>query len=117
MNKIVIRHLAVQTHIGVPDKERAEPQKLLVTVEIEPLLSFAALQDHIERTVDYDAVARSIRALAGRRPRRLIETFAEEIAALILQDFRARRVSVEIRKFILPDTDYVAVHCVREKVG
>ena len=38
-----------------------------------------------------------------------METLAEEIAADLLGSFPIRRVAVEVRKFILPETDYVAV--------
>ena len=78
-------------------------------VLIEPSCAFEAMGDDISRTVDYAEVALRIAALVGERPRRLIETLAVEIARMILNDFSARSTTVEIRKFILPTTDHVAV--------
>jgi len=43
------------------------------------------------------------------RPRKLIETLAADIAAAVLEDPAASGVSVEVRKFILPGTRWVAV--------
>jgi dihydroneopterin aldolase len=46
----------------------------------------------------------------------LIETLAEEIAGLLLERFPLRAVEVELRKFILTDTAYVAVRIRRERL-
>ena len=109
MSEILIKSLVIHTHIGVPEAERAEAQRLLVDAIIEPLTDFPDLDDDITRTVDYDAASRRIQALAAEHPRRLIETLAHEIALLLVTEFPARQATVEIRKFILPHTDYVAV--------
>ena len=109
MNQIIIKGLAVDAQVGVPDEERSHPQRLLVDVIIEPSVNFADLDDQINRTVDYDAAAQRITALAAERPRALIETLAHEIAEIILKEFPAKSAEVEIRKFILPNTHYVAV--------
>ncbi len=115
MNEIVIQGLSVEAHLGVPDEERAQPQRIVINAVITPFTAFADLGDNIERTVDYDAASRQIAALAAARPRRLIETLAGEIADMLITDFPASRVQVEVRKFILPHTDYVAVRCERER--
>ncbi len=52
-----------------------------------PVHEFGAMDDDVARTIDYAAVAKAIRALAAERPRKLIETLAEEIAQLVLDDF------------------------------
>lgn len=109
MSEIWIRGLRVESRIGVPEAERGAPQEIVFDVLIEPQCRFDAVEDEIGRTVDYDAVARRIAALAAERPRRLIETLAEETARMILREFSARSATVEIRKFILPQTDHVAV--------
>ncbi|CAN5493332.1 hypothetical protein BH09VER1_BH09VER1_42490 [soil metagenome] len=115
MDRIIIHGLRVETHIGVPDAERAAPQQLLINVVLTPLASFDGLNDDIDRTVDYDAAAQRISALASERPRHLIETLADEIARMLITDFPAQSVEVELRKFILPQTDYVAVRCTRHR--
>lgn len=106
---IVIRRLAVSCFIGVPEEERAKRQTLHLTVEMTPEQEFAGLEDCLERTVDYNEVANRIGELAGRRPRRLIETLADEVAVMILQEFAVREVSVEVEKDILPATEAVLV--------
>lgn len=114
-DQIVIRALELTTHIGVPDEERDAPQRLTVDLVLEPLNDFRNLDDSIEQTVDYYAVSKAIQALARARPRKLIETLAEEIAGLVLSRFAVRMVELELRKYILPDTDHVAVRIQRSR--
>jgi dihydroneopterin aldolase len=115
---IDIHGLEIRTRIGVPDQERSRPQKLLVDLEMEiASVRAAARNDDLKRTVDYYAVAQAIKQLAAARPRRLIETLAEEIAALVLEKFAVRAVQIRIRKFILRDTEHVAVRIQRKKSG
>lgn len=114
---IHISKLELSAHIGVPDEERVAPQCLTVSLVMEPLQDFSQLGDDIANTVDYFAVAKAVQALAGERPRKLIETLAEEVASLVLTRFAVRAVEVELHKFILPDTAFVAVRLRRERAG
>jgi len=112
-DQIVIQNLAIRSRIGVPEEERAEPQRLTVSLVIESNLPFSAMEDRIENTIDYAAVCEAIKEVAAARPRRLIETLAEEIAAHVIARFNIWRLSLELRKFILPETEYVAVRIER----
>jgi dihydroneopterin aldolase len=112
---IHIADLELSSEIGVPDVERTHPQRLTVNLTLEPRYGFEHLNDEIENTVDYFQVARLVQALARSRPRKLIETLAEEIAAELLKSFPLREVQVELRKYILPDTAHVAVRIRRPK--
>lgn len=110
---IEIRGLRLRTFIGVPDDERAEPQELKVTVVMTPRKPFAELNDDLAETVDYAAVAGEIEALALERPRRLIETLAHEIAEFLVTRHPLVRADVLLEKFILPQTECVAVRASR----
>ena len=114
---IRIESLELTSRIGVPEEERAQPQRLTVSLVLEPSRDFRALDDRLENTVDYFAVCEFVKALSQARPRRLVETLAEEIAAELLQRFPLRAVEVDLRKYILPDTAYVAVQIRRERGG
>lgn len=114
-DRIEVHGLRVRSCIGVPDAERDAPQELLVDLRLFPQFSFSQMPDAIAATVDYAHVAGRVSAIAAGRPRQLIETLAEEIAAALLRDYPLIRVEVRVRKFILPNTDFVAVRCVRER--
>lgn len=114
-HQIQIRRLKVSTRIGVPEEERAVPQELRVSLEIDLVRDFAGMQDRIGETVDYAALAAGIQELAASRPRQLIETLASDIAGHVLANPVVGRVGVTVEKFILPDTDCVAVRMSRSR--
>jgi dihydroneopterin aldolase len=115
-SSIIVSRLELSAHIGVPDSERLEAQRLTLNLELVPAREMTALGDALENTVDYFALTRRVRLLAAARPRKLIETLAEEICSCVLSEFPVRAVGLELRKYILPDTEYVAIRmqCVRD---
>lgn len=106
---IVVSNLELSANVGVPDEERAEPQRLTLNLTVFPKRGFIGLDDDLTQTVDYFALTRRLRKYAAERPRKLIETLVEEIAAYILTEFAVAAVELELRKYILPDTEFVAV--------
>ncbi len=114
-DEIHVSNLVLNVRVGVTDEEQARPQRLTVSLTLRPGRGFAGLDDRIENTVNYAAVCSAVRALAADHPRRLIETLALDIAGEILARFVVASVDVELRKYILPDTDYVAVRLSRSR--
>ncbi len=109
MDKITLSDLEVFYRVGVTDAERAKPQRLLVNLELEHNLASAAGADDLTKTIDYFAVSQRLLNFGEGRQWRLIETLACEIAAAILREFAPSSVTVEVKKFIIPETRYVAV--------
>ncbi len=109
MDTIIIRDLEVSYHVGVPDEERAHPQRLLLTVEMERDIRRAAATDDLIHTINYYAVSQRLLKLGEGRSWKLIETLAEEIAGIVLKEFGAAAVTVEVQKFIIPEARHVAV--------
>lgn len=116
-DQILINDLRIRCCVGVPDEERAQSQELLVSVVLFPLPSEDPLDDDIHRTVDYYAVSLRLEAVAQEKPRKLIETLAEDLAATVLAEFAVASVQIEIKKFILPNTRSVAVIIRRDHPG
>lgn len=110
---ILIRGLEVPVLIGVPDEERASEQRLRIHLELVPRAGFSGLGDEIENAVNYYVVAQRVKQLAASRPRKLIETLAEELTTMVLAEFAVVEVTLEIEKFILPDTDWVGLRMTR----
>jgi len=113
--RVLISGLELKSTIGVPDAEREQAQRLLVDLEVFPVTGFDKLNDDIERAVDYHALALRVQAVAATGERRLIETLAVDIADSALIDRKIEQVKVRIRKFILPDTEFVGVELVRRQ--
>lgn len=112
-DEILIHELEVEARIGVPDAERAQPQRLVLSIAMTPRENFGALRDDLRRTVDYAVVAEDVQAFVSGRVVKLIETLADELATYLLGRFGFKRIHIEVRKFILPDAKYVAVSVTR----
>jgi len=115
MDTIAISDLEVFFRVGVPDEERLRPQRLLVSIEIEHDFRGAAAADHLRETVDYFAVTQRVLGLGEGREWKLIETLANEIAGMVIDEFGATRATVEVKKFIIPQARHVAVRTTRQR--
>ena len=115
MDKIVISDLEVEACVGVMEAERARPQRLLITVELERDLRQAGRTDDLTATADYVAVAGLVREIATSKPRNLVEALAEELTQAIISRKLANTVTVEVRKFSVPKTRFVAVRLTRSQ--
>lgn len=113
-DQIFIRGLKVCCHVGVPDEERAVAQELRINVTLSPYECEGALNDDINATIDYYAVSLRVDEVARAKPRKLIETLAEDFAEMILGEFAVAAVMIEIEKFIMPNTRCVGVKITRE---
>ncbi len=79
-DQIHIEQLEVLTRIGVPEEERANPQKLTVSISLWPYQKADNLIDNIEQTVNYSAVAEETKNFVRDQSLNLIETLADRLA-------------------------------------
>jgi phosphoglycolate phosphatase len=112
-DEIRIEELELMARVGVPEEERARPQRLTASITLQPPHSFGDLGDDLARTIDYATVCEEVRRFVAGRQDRLIETLAHETAEHLLRRFDLTRIDLELRKFILPETRYVAVRVAR----
>jgi dihydroneopterin aldolase len=107
--KISIVDLEVFYCVGVPEEERARPQRLLLTIEMQFDFSTAAKSDSIADTIDYFAVSQKLLKFGEGKSWKLIEKLAADIREMILSEFKPGSVSVEVKKFPIRQARYVSV--------
>ena len=112
-DEIRIEQLEVSARIGVPKEERTKPQRLSVSISFWPREKACDLDDKIDRTVDYSAVAEETKSFVSDQSFSLIETLADRLAMHLLKTFPIQKVAVEVRKFALQDAKYVSVNVTR----
>lgn len=117
MSKITLVDLEVSMSVGVPAEERAKPQRLLLTINMEYDFSAAAAADDITGTIDYFAVAQRLLKFGEGRSWRLIEKLATDIADLVLAEFKPAAVTVEVKKFPIPQAKHVSVSLTKARTG
>jgi dihydroneopterin aldolase len=115
MSQISIVDLEVFYRVGVPDAERAQPHRLLLTVEMESDFSTAAKTDSIADTIDYFAVTQRLLKFGEGKSWKLIEKLAADIADAILSEFKPQSVTVEVKKFVIPQARHVSVAVTRKR--
>lgn len=116
MDAILIRELRVETLIGIHKRERHAPQTVSIDLDIGLPGGAVFRSDKVADTIDYEQVALRIRALAGAGHYRLVETLAERIARLLLEDFGAPWVKVAVAKIgILANAKLVGVTIERRR--
>jgi FolB domain-containing protein len=112
---IHIEQLEISARVGVPDDERAQPQRLTVSITLWPRSDFDDLSDDLGQTINYAAVAQAVRGFVETRRDKLIETLASAIAAHLLAAFPLRALRLDLRKFVIPQSDHVAVIITRPR--
>src|SRR6266480_4165709 len=105
-DEIRIEQLEVFARIGVPDEERAKPQRLTVSISFWPRQQTRDFEDKIDETVNYSAVAEETKSFVSDQSVSLIETLADRLATHLLKTFPIQKVAVELRKFALQDAKY-----------
>lgn len=98
MDKVFVTGLQVDAFIGVYDWEHEQTQPLVIDLEMDWDNQQAAKSEQLTDALDYDALSQAVIQLIQARPRALIETVAEEIAQLVLTDFKSPRVRVKVAK-------------------
>jgi dihydroneopterin aldolase len=87
MDVVFVRELRIDTIIGVYDWERRVRQTVVLDLEMAVDNRRAAANDDIEDTLDYAAVSARILEFVRGSEFQLIETMAEQVAALVREEF------------------------------
>ncbi|MGH8293790.1 MAG: dihydroneopterin aldolase [Gammaproteobacteria bacterium] len=95
---VFIRDLRVPTVVGIFDWERRIRQTVVLDLDMSADIRRAARSDRIEDTLDYKAVAKRVTQFVSAAQFQLVETLAEEIAGLIIREFRVAHVKVTLHK-------------------
>jgi dihydroneopterin aldolase len=98
MDIIFLRDLRIDTIIGIYDWERSTRQTVSLDLEMATDIRKAAASDHIDDTLNYKAVAKRLIAFVGASEFQLVETLAERICALVLEEFQVPWVRLTLNK-------------------
>ncbi|MEV4635837.1 dihydroneopterin aldolase [Actinoplanes sp. NPDC049548] len=97
-DRISLSGLRVRGNHGVFDFERRDGQDFVVDVELEIDLAKAAASDHINDTVHYGELAGRLVEVVAGEPVNLIETLADRLAVVCLDDDRVHAATVTVHK-------------------
>lgn len=113
LRHVFIRDLVLSCSIGVHRHERKDQQRIRVNIDLA-VRDDRDLDDDIANVVCYEKIATGVRGIVADRHINLVETVAEDIAAMCLEDGRVRSARVRVEKLdILPGAASVGVELER----
>ena len=98
MDIVYIRELEVRTIIGIFDWEREQRQVVSLDLEMGSDIATAAATDTIENALDYKAVAKRLIDFIEKSEFFLVETLAERVADIVVNEFNVPWVKLRLGK-------------------
>ena len=98
MDIIYLHGLKCECTIGVWGWEKAIKQTLVLDIDLATDAAKAAVNDDLKEALDYQAITKRVQDFAGENAFELIETLAEKLAALILEEFETSWVKIKLDK-------------------
>lgn len=116
LDTVFVRNLRAWTLIGIHPHEREGPQEVVITALLGTDTRAAAADDDIHNAIDYRKVSQRLRLHAADAQHWLIETLAEEMARICLEEFGALAVQITVEKpGVVPGSDSVGVTIERRR--
>ena len=98
MDKIFLRQLKVEAVIGIWEWERRIKQTVSIDLEMAADARAAAAADTVESTLNYRDVAKRVQGFVAESRFHLVETLAESIARIVIEEFQLPWVRVSAAK-------------------
>ena len=100
---VFLHDMVLRASIGIYPHEHAVHQRVRINVDLgvdddTALSSTAVGPDDLARVVDYEQIATKVRSIVGSGHTRLVETLAERIAEMCMEDVRVRTVLIKVEK-------------------
>lgn len=97
-DRIFLRGLTAECIIGFIDWERRVKQTVVVDLELPVDCRRAAVTDDVADTVDYKSVAKRVLAYIEASEFKLVETLAQRLALLLVEEFALEWVRISLNK-------------------
>ena len=98
MDLVYIHDLEIDTIIGIYDWEREQKQTITINLEMGTDIRAAAASEDIEKALDYKQVAKRLIAFVEPAEFLLIEAMAEQIAQLVMDEFKVPWLKLQLGK-------------------
>jgi dihydroneopterin aldolase len=114
LRHVFVHDLILVCSIGVYQHEHDKPQRVRINVDLGVRESEASTEDRIEDVVCYEQIVNRVRSIAQDGHVNLVETMAERIASICLQDPRIRSARVRVEKLdVFEDAQSVGIEIER----
>lgn len=98
MDQVYITALKVETLIGVYEFEREAKQSLFLDISLDFDCAPAGKTDDLSLALDYDRLSKRVRQWSGEQTFELLESYAEQLCALLNAEFGVSNIALKINK-------------------
>ncbi len=98
MDTVFVSDLRIDAIIGIYDHERTQKQPVVFDFEMRFDVSKAGETEDINDALNYKTLTDTIRTFVEASDYQLIETLAERVAAIIIDDFGVEHVKLTLHK-------------------
>lgn len=98
MDIVFIRDLRIDTVVGIYDWERRIRQTVILDLDMGTDIRRAAKSDKIDDTLDYKTVAKRLMQYVSEQEFQLVETLAENVAAIVMNEFKVPWLKLTLHK-------------------
>ncbi len=111
---VFIRDLVMACSIGVHKHEKDAEQRVRINLDLAVDESGRAIDDDLKNVICYEELAKGVEEIVSQGHVNLVETLAENIAAMSLTDTRVRSARVRVEKLdILEGAESVGIEIER----
>ena len=96
--RILVKDLVLLCSVGAYPEERLHRQRVRFNIDLQALWPSGALDDNLDKVVNYKDITTGIRKLVEEGPINLVETLSERIADMCLADPRVLNARVSVEK-------------------
>jgi len=115
LRHVFVRDLVLMCRIGIYEREMNDRQRVRINLDLAVQEGSSPLDDDYGRVVCYERIVKNVRSVVEDGHVNLVETLAERLAAICLQDPRVRVARVRVEKLdAFADAQSVGVEIERE---
>jgi dihydroneopterin aldolase len=114
--KVLIKELILNLRLGYYDSEKAKPQKVKFSLEIDYRDKKPTNDKDLKSIVNYDKLVKLIKKLVKNKHYNFLETLAEDVFDELFKDIRIDKITLQIEKLeIIKDCSSVGIQISKKR--
>ena len=114
--KVLIKDLILNLRLGYYDFEKAKPQKVKFSLEVDYRDKKPTNDKDLKSIVNYDKLVKLIKKLVKNKHYNFLETLAEDVFDELFKDIRIDKITLQIEKLeIIKDCSSVGIQISKKR--
>ena len=114
--KVLIKELILNLRLGYYDFEKAKPQKVKFSLEVDYRDKKPTNDKDLKSIVNYDKLVKLIKKLVKNKHYNFLETLAEDVFEELFKDIRIDKITLQIEKLeIIKDCSSVGIQISKKR--